>query len=595
MNTKIYLAIINFLLLGGIHNQSFSQTNNSIVNKVGVEIPSESVFVHYNTSLLFSGEYLYYKIYCINDENENLSELSKIAYLELVGEDKKTIAKQKIKLEEGQGQGDFFVSVSLPSGNYKIIAYTQWMKNKGSDNFFQGDLAIINPYQGNQTKLLEKSNGDNNNFGVKEQTQMSKSGGVKLSNAKNISLLLNKDNFKKRDEVSLKIKSSLESYRQGDYSISVRKIDTIDIPLKETAIKFKSLNKKNISKKINSIEELAVLPEFRGELVSGKLISNSSDIDLLNKKVALSIPGKEYEVKIATTDKNGDFYFNLDKEYQEDNAYLQVLGYKDRFKIELQEKTSLSYKSLLFNQFEITQEMEKMILDRSVYNQIRNGYFSLKPDTLVSADRIKPFYGDQVEIYDLDNYTRFSTVKETLVEVIDNAWIKKTQNGSSVFQVRYKHPPYNEPDYLPLVIVDGLIIQDHDDLVEYDSRKIKRITLSRDKHYLGSHVFQGILDIETKEGDYYSTINKNYINKVELLKPVPHKKYFHQSYNGNGNKNRIPDFRNQLLWNPNIKIEKEEIQISFFTSDNIGSYEICLEGFAKNGAPVSLRKIITVE
>ena len=29
-------------------------------------IPQEEVYVHYNTSLLFTGEYLYYKLYCMD-------------------------------------------------------------------------------------------------------------------------------------------------------------------------------------------------------------------------------------------------------------------------------------------------------------------------------------------------------------------------------------------------------------------------------------------------------------------------------------------------------------------------------------------------
>jgi len=65
---------------------------------------------------------------------------------------------------------------------------------------------------------------------------------------------------------------------------------------------------------------------------------------------------------------------------------------------------------------------------------------------------------------------------------------------------------------------------------------------------------------------------------------------------GSDNKfNRIPDYRNQLLWIPNFKLDRQEKIIKFFTSDNKGVYEICLEGFTNDGKPVSLKQNITIK
>ena len=38
-----------------------------------VSIPQENIFVHYNTSLLFSGDYLYYKIYTLNSQTNKFT------------------------------------------------------------------------------------------------------------------------------------------------------------------------------------------------------------------------------------------------------------------------------------------------------------------------------------------------------------------------------------------------------------------------------------------------------------------------------------------------------------------------------------------
>ena len=124
-------------------------------------IPQERIFTHINTSLFLTGEYLYYKVYCINNKTVHLSDLSKIGYVELIGETGEQLFKHKIKLENGLGNGDFFIPVTAQTGSYKLLAYTNWMKNEGVGLFFQADIHILNPYQApitaNQT-TISKSN-----------------------------------------------------------------------------------------------------------------------------------------------------------------------------------------------------------------------------------------------------------------------------------------------------------------------------------------------------------------------------------------------------------------------------------------------------
>ena len=121
--TKIIALLIFTLSIQTIYSQ---RDNNSYIDAYNFT-PKENIFVHYNTSLLFAGEYLYYKVYCLNATHNQLSKLSKVAYVELISEDKQKVFRHKISLKNGLGQGDFFISTSIPSGNYKIIAYTQWM------------------------------------------------------------------------------------------------------------------------------------------------------------------------------------------------------------------------------------------------------------------------------------------------------------------------------------------------------------------------------------------------------------------------------------------------------------------------------------
>ncbi len=96
-----------------------------------------------------------------------------MAYVKRVVENGSVIFKHKLWLEDGYGYGDFFIPVSVPSGNYKLIGYTRWMLKWGEEVFFQEDISILNPYTNVQKPFLgdqeaaipnntpSKSSGDN--------------------------------------------------------------------------------------------------------------------------------------------------------------------------------------------------------------------------------------------------------------------------------------------------------------------------------------------------------------------------------------------------------------------------------------------------
>lgn len=580
--------ILLILLMISSLTEGFGQaivTNSSEMNGYQ-EIPQENIFVHYNTGLLFSGEYLYYRVYCFNSETRQLSKLSKIAYVELIGEDKNSVFKHKIRLKDGLGQGDFFIPTSVPSGNYKLVAYTQWMLNGEGSLFFQNDISIINPYLGNQkTILLDTLKGDTqkvtNNI-INEYETL----GIKIST--------NKKTYGLREKVTLNLNGS-ESLIDGDYSLSVRKAYHIEDASRSNSNNYSSMYSGNIRSKNKSVLDELYLPELRGELISG-MVTDKNGKPASGKKVAISIPGKDFIFKMANTNSEGIFYLNLDKEYEAENAIVQVLGDdKENFKLDINEPASANTSKLTFHKFKITPAIKNLILERSIYNQIENSYFSLKPDSIITPIVKAPFYvGNLSNTYLLDDYTRFNTVKEVFVEIVDHVWIKSSKEGT-VFKIR--ESDNEETDLLPLILMDGILIQNHDHLLEYNARSMERISVLRDKFYYGTQLFQGIIAIETKDGDYKNRQYGDYVLDHKLFKPLEEKKYFQQSYkmnNANGS-TRIPDLRNQLLWLPDLDIHSTSMSIPFFTSDNKGHYEICLEGFTKNGKPVSVRKVISVE
>ena len=261
-----------FLLVAVFNTAMFAQTNvtTTLHNTETSPVPMEQVFVHLNSSLFFVGEYVYYKVYVNNLKTEKLSKVSKIAYFELINENKKSVLKQKIQLVSGTGQGDFFIPTTIPSGNYKVVSYTLNMLSKASDNYFQQDISIINPYRGNQSAVTKNK--------ASEEDKKPKRFIGASSNANNelLSLKTDKEKYSKRSPVSIQVKQLGNEVISGDYSISVRKNDTVSYAPMYSATNFKSIYS-NINYDGDATQQQLILPELRGELITGLSLIHISE------------------------------------------------------------------------------------------------------------------------------------------------------------------------------------------------------------------------------------------------------------------------------------------------------------------------------
>tara|TARA_R110002073_G_scaffold108336_1_gene243302 strand:+ start:10388 stop:12133 length:1746 start_codon:yes stop_codon:yes gene_type:complete len=572
------------IIVFGIHSKSYAQQSSN--NDLYYKIPQEKIFLHYNSSFLLSGEKLLYKIYCINSKTKKLSNLSKIAYVELIDRNGKVHFKHKIRLATGLGQGDFFIPTSLASGNYKVIAYTKWMKNGGKNNFFHGDVTILNPFSDNSEILTIKNDSLSNQ---ENKTSISN------TNYKNeivendlITLSLSKDKFGAREKVSLNISSTNQNIAEGNYSISVQKIDAIPLTPKATSTTYQSLFDGNNSKK-RDLTSL-VIPEFRGELISGIVIDKVSNLPASNVPISLSIPEKNYTLKNSKTDNSGNFYFNVNKEYNSSNALIQIINENgENLKIVMNEDIPVDYKNLEFKKFELSEKVKDLIIERSINNQVENAYNLLKQDSLVSSNNTDRFYTSNNYEYILDNYKRFSTLRETITEIVEHVFYNKKGDQYSINIIGFD---FMSKENKPLILVDGILILDHNEIIDLNTEKVKKITVLKENYIYGTKSFNGVIAIETFEGDYQSLKSADYIKNITLFKPLTTKKYFNVMYDKK--LDRIPDVRRQLFWKPDFVLNNNGTPIVFYTSDNKGVYEVNLEGFTNDGRPVSIKKFLSI-
>ena len=540
---------------------------------------------------MFSGENLHYKIYCFNEQDNSYTNLSKVAYVVLLDQNEQSIFEHRVQLFDGVGYGDFFIPVSVPSGNYKIIAYTQWMLNT-KNHFYLGDLSILNPYQVNEA-IIAKGTNESLVNGV------SNSDITNSNSANKIGLSVDKEVYSKRDKVILTLDNKFEE-NKGSYSVSVVRKNTFSKAKDISAVDFVKNQQDKIRSKQNvNVGSSVFLPEMRGELVYGKIDNKQNASNSLKKDLGLSFPEEKDEVYFVSTDDNGEFVVNLSNRSSENKKLIvEVMGEdRNEFTVNLYDIPKADFDDLNFYDFKITPTLKDVIVERSVHNQIENNYYNVKPDTLVTKEQKAPFYGEQdIYTYKLDDYTRFPTVKETLIEVVEGMWSTRDENGKDIFGIRGYYPEQEEISYKPLLLIDGVIEQDQDKIINSEAKGIVSISYIRDRYYLGSKVFGGIVLLETKNKDYAETRVANHITSVDLPQiKVPNKKYFTQKYDTNKAYDRIPDYRNQLLWKQDVTFDSDQKIIQFFTSDLEGEFEIRLEGFNSLGVPVSIKKSFHVK
>ncbi|WP_397446944.1 hypothetical protein [Polaribacter sp. R77954] len=554
MTKKLFILSL-FCLLSKI---GFSQKVN--VKDVST-FPKEKIFAAVNKNIFVSGEQILYKIFCFKNQKYNLSTLSKVGYIELINNNNQSVLIQKINLNKGEGSGNFFINTSLKTGGYKLIAYTQWMKNE--NDVFEEDVFIINPF----ANKLQQEDSLHKNIIIASDNKK----------ASILKIKTNKNDYATREKVTVQYNQNLIK----TVSVSVQKANNFNfIPKKRITSIFNNYQNKTSFKPNNH------LPELRGELFTGT-ISTSKNKNLENIAIGVSFIGQNKISKIIKTNKKGKFFFTINQSYSADQVILEVLNEKG-YKITLDNQTKSQKSFSNFKELYLTEPLRNYIKTQNKNIQIENAFAEAKKTEMASA-KINTFVFENnttKEHYLLDDYTRFKTIKEVAVEILQNVWISEKED-TYAFHVRDANLITNT-NLKTLLIVDGYILNNHTKFMDFDALEIASIDVVREKYKYGAITYQGILNIVTKEKNYSPYTSSSF----KLLKPLPSKKWFKPDYEKNSN-HRIPDLRTQLYWDTHKKNESN--LFSFYTSDIPGKYTITFQGILNDGTPVFEETSFTVQ
>ncbi len=142
-----YLSVLTALAfsLQPIHAQR--STIDDVLEKLSnyaENYPQEKVYLHLDKPYYTVGDDIWFKAYVTIGVYNNLSGLSKILNVDLIGPEDKIVQSIRLPLISGITMGDFQLADSLHEGNYRIRAYTNWMRNFDSDRFYDRVLPIGN-------------------------------------------------------------------------------------------------------------------------------------------------------------------------------------------------------------------------------------------------------------------------------------------------------------------------------------------------------------------------------------------------------------------------------------------------------------------
>jgi hypothetical protein len=233
--------------------------------------------------------------------------------------------------------------------------------------------------------------------------------------------------------------------------------------------------------------------------------------------------------------------------------------------------------------FALSPAQRKSLLDRSIGMQVQNIW------TGDSLQKIQPpvvdtfrFFNQPDYSYQLDDYTRFTTMEEVLREYVHEVNVNHIHGHLHVLMLNEPHHEFFE-DENTLILLDGIPVGDR--IFAYDPLKVKKLEVIPRRYFQGPATFSGIASFTTYKGDYEGLELDSHSVLVDYEGLQWQREFYSPVYATDAQAaSRLPDYRNLLFWSPDIHtFGQEKGQCSFYTSDLPGSYLVVIQGMTADG------------
>ena len=146
MKIKFYLSILiiasSVLLISFVRDDEAIKKLLTSFQKFTESHVQEKVYLHTDKPYYAIGDEIWFKAYVIDAQNMGPTPQSNYLYVDLINSRDSVKKTLKLPLVAGLGWGNFELKDSLKEGNYRLRAYTQWMRNFGEEFFYDKIIKI---------------------------------------------------------------------------------------------------------------------------------------------------------------------------------------------------------------------------------------------------------------------------------------------------------------------------------------------------------------------------------------------------------------------------------------------------------------------
>ena len=341
--------------------------------------------------------------------------------------------------------------------------------------------------------------------------------------------------------------------------------------------------------------------EDMGMLYTGKAVNNSGSSKLQNLQLILAIRDSLGSIVAATTDSLGRFVMLLN-EYgdKEANMFLSFEGvplsvnnisvdekYYYRTSVPyVQNQVSCAYDSLFIS--EMKDEAQRVLIQKAFKN---NGLEAIGNSDSLTISQGSFYGGPDIVVYP-GEFFFLPNFEEICREILPRVRYKYTKGKCEVTVFHNENGMRSDN---PIMLVDGIYITNFRELYDLNSDDIQRIEVQSGPHVAGQLYYDGLVAIYTTKK--YKLEKKKKDERKEF--PIPgyenSDKEYLRKYDEQARHSEVPDFTNQLYWNPMLFPDSNgEAEISFNTSDEEGKYVIDITGFTDNGVTVNYKEYFSV-
>ncbi|RIJ34123.1 MG2 domain-containing protein [Pontibacter oryzae] len=333
----------------------------------------------------------------------------------------------------------------------------------------------------------------------------------------------------------------------------------------------------------NDVATYQYTPEYNGHFIRGKITQVSSGAPAPGVTAYLGSPGKLIRLYNSNSDAKGNIWFEVKDFFGQKDIVVQSDVTKDStYAFEVYSPFANEYSTRRLLSFGLTEKAAEDLTRRHIQTQTQYAYFNQHLNRLKTPgiDSIA-FFGKPAEQYLLYDYKRFKVMEEVMREYVAGVHVRKHKND---FRFRLTNRPYGTIfQGSPMVLLDGVPVFDTNKIMALDPLKIRNLEVITNSFFHGPLVYEGIVSYTSYTGDM-ANIELDTHSLLQAYEGLQlEREFYAPTYDTQDLKrSRLADFRNLMYWAPKLKVN-EDGNLSFYTSDQVGTYIAVVQGITSTG------------